>query len=339
MSQVAARDAEADLTIARIMEEHGVRVSLSEFHAAVNVTFHEFESESYDIEHADMWESVPRQINLLADDCVPRENAGQSLPDKIRLLDIGCGTGLATDSLLKSEIGRRICSVDLLDTSPAMLKQARKRSSQWSVPVSFHEGLLESLGTDVKYDWIITCSVLHHVPHLQSFTEMVRGLQAPGGVFLHVQDPNGDFLADPELNGRMARRTRFAIPESLRRLAPRRIATRLVRELTGKQPDDPVSRTNRALLDRGVLATPMTASELFAITDIHVQNRRGVSGQEIRTWRPDWELVSCRSYGFFGELWSTLPPVYRRMEEELIRNGAPNGFHIGAAWRWSPAGG
>ena len=209
---------EVETLIADIMRRRGGRGSITEFHAAVNVAFHEFESEIYDLGHADMWQSVPKQIGLLVDDYVQHEGLANHFPKRIHVLDIGCGTGLATDSLLKSAIGFHIQAVDLLDTSPAMLRQAKKRSSQWNVPVTFHEGGLDSLGGGVKYQWIIASSVLHHVPNVHAFIDAVRRLQAPDGVFVHIQDPNGDFIADPELRERIRRRTRTVVPMWMQRL-------------------------------------------------------------------------------------------------------------------------
>src|SRR5689334_18584067 len=97
--------------VVEIMGRHGVRCTAEEFHSAVNITFHKLESEQYDELHHDMWESLPRQVSLLAEDCLRG-----GMPESIRMLDIGCGTGLATDSLLKSPLGGRIAEIDLLDT-------------------------------------------------------------------------------------------------------------------------------------------------------------------------------------------------------------------------------
>ncbi len=324
---------ETETTIAGIMRSHGGRGGIAEFHAAVNVTFHEFESESYDSLHADMWQSVPKQIGLLVDGYVQDARLTNHFPKGIRVLDIGCGTGLATDSLLKSAIGPHVQAVDLIDTSPAMLRQAKKRSSQWNVPVTFHEGVLDSLDSGVQYEWIIASSVLHHIPNVHAFVDAVRQLQAPQGVFLHIQDPNGDFIADPELRERMRRRTRSMVPAWMQRLTPRRIMGRIVRELTGRPLDILVWNTNRALLDRHIVATPLTVNELYAIVDIHVQNEKGISTSAIQKWRPDWKMISRVSYGFFGALCGTLPLKYRRMEEELTNKRAPNGYHVGALWQ------
>jgi hypothetical protein len=157
-------------------------------------------------------------------------------------------------------------------------------------------------------------------------------LQADYGVFLHVQDPNGDFLDDPELQRRKDRLSRRALPEWASRFTPRRIVGRLCREVTGKQGKDYLSQTNRVLLEKGVIATPLSIPEIFAITDIHV-HLRGISIARMKSWMPDYECVSQRSYGFFGELWDSLPGSLRREEENLIARHAPNGSFIGAAWR------
>src|ERR1700690_1683032 len=96
---------EALRSIAGIMSRHGAKCTASEFHAAVNVTFHEFESEVYDQEHADMWNSLPRQFALLVEDYF------RACPDpsrQFRLLDIGCGTGLATQCILGTQFQGRI---------------------------------------------------------------------------------------------------------------------------------------------------------------------------------------------------------------------------------------
>jgi SAM-dependent methyltransferase len=312
------------------MDRHGVRCSPEEFHRSVNVVFHDFESEIYDQVHRDMWESLPRQFELLAGDWLRSDPLA---PAGIRLLDIGCGTGLASDCLLKTVLGGRIQSIDLLDTSRSMLQQASKRAAGWKTLAVCHEGLLNALPPGKQYELIVTCSVLHHVPDLPEFLAAVSALQTAGGAFLHLQDPNGDFLADPELRRRMALASPAPFAEWASRFTPRRIAGRIYRELTGKQGQDYLSKTNRALIEKGVIATPLSVHEIFSITDIHVQDGEGISISSMESWLPDHACLSRRSYGFFGKLWSTLPKGQRRMEEDLIASHALNGLHIGALWR------
>ena len=316
--------------IKKIMYRHGVRCTAEEFHAAVNITFHNFESEVYDHEHADMWDSLPREFDRLAGDCVKAaENQ-----DELNLLDIGCGTGLATDCLLKSELGTKIKHIDLLDTSRSMLTQAAKRAAGWNRPFAIYEGLVDALPKDKKYSLIVTCSVLHHVPDLAAFLRTVRTLQGDNGMYIHLQDPNGDFASDAEYLQRVAQmKSRKLLPEVVYRFTPRRVVNRIYRELTGKQGDSYCAKTNRTLLNAGVISTPLSVAEIYSITDIHVLDGAGISIRRMKDWMSDYDLISMRSYAFFGTLWSNLPPKLKSKEEALGRNKALNGMHIGAVWK------
>jgi 2-polyprenyl-3-methyl-5-hydroxy-6-metoxy-1,4-benzoquinol methylase len=319
-----------DVLFGGIMKRHGVTCTAEEFHRAVNVTFHEFESQTYDSAHRDMWDSLPQQFSLLVEDWL---RVSAKPPGEIHLLDIGCGTGLASDSMIRTAVGGSIQSVTLLDTSPAMLRRASQRAAGWRIPFRCHEGTVESCASGTsRYQAIVTCSVLHHVPDLAAFLRAVRNLQADGGAFFHLQDPNGDYAGDPILRERMAQVAK-PLPEWCYRFAPNRIVARLVREWTGKQGQDEVSQTNRALLEKGIVSSPLSVQEMFSITDIHVHDSQGISIGSMKTWMPDYELVSQRSYGFFGQLGSTLAPPYARQEQDLIAARTPNGIHIGAAWQ------
>jgi SAM-dependent methyltransferase len=315
------------------MKRHGSSCSPEEFHAALNLVFHEFESETYDRAHAHMWETLPAQFALLVEDCLL---SCPEPPREIHLLDIGCGTGLAADCLLRTAIGARIKSVDLLDTSPSMLRRALARIDRRGVSVTCRNGTIASLPASQRYEVIVTCSVLHHIPDLPAFLRAVRGAQAEGGVFLHLHDPNGDSWNDPELRMRTALVSSSSLPDWAGRLTPRRVLGRLYRELTRKQGQDYISKTNRALLEKGIVATPLSSDEIFAITDIHAQDGDGISVSRMRTWMPDYECISQRSYGFFGKPYTALPARYRKLEDDLIRRRALNGSKIGAAWKLRP---
>jgi SAM-dependent methyltransferase len=311
-----------------IMRRHGITSTPAEFHAAVNVCFHRFESEVYDEVHQDMWNSVPQEVELLASDCLKDQG-----PSPLRMLDIGCGTGLALDSVMRSSLGPRVKEIDLLDTSTAMLARAQKRREQWGKTGRTVEGIVESLPSGVSYDLIITCSVLHHVPDLASFLKAVDSLQTgvPGALFIHLQDPNGDFLDDP-MRAKRATEMAPAIPDSLARFKPARILARLKREIKGEQGQDYISKTNRELMQTGIISSPLSVEEIFSITDIHVRDG-GISIDRMKAWLPAYQLVSRRTYGFFGVLSSTLPPALRQREDQYSQAGELNGEHISAAWR------
>jgi SAM-dependent methyltransferase len=212
-----------------------------------------------------------------------------------------------------------------------MLRRASERAKSWNVPVRSLEGLLNAADLRDKYDLIVICSVLHHVPDIPAFLRTVRRLQAGGGIFMHLQDPNGDYLADPELKARMRQEEKRS-SQRTSRFHPRRILGRLYRELSGKQGDDYIAKTNRELVTRGVRKEPLTVEELFSITDIHVVDGKGVSVSEFQGLLPEYRLIAQRSYGFMGVLQTSLPDELRKEEERLIASQALNGFHVGAVW-------
>src|SRR5450631_1377150 len=115
-------------SLSPVMEKYGVTCSPEQFHEGVNLAFHRAESQVYDEIHRCMWESLPRQMDLLVLDSIA---AGAAPGFDLSALDIGCGTGLASELLLRTELGRVITEFDLLDTSAEMLERIKSRASGW----------------------------------------------------------------------------------------------------------------------------------------------------------------------------------------------------------------
>ena len=308
-----------------LMEAKGVTTSAEDFHRAVNLTFHDVEARHYDELHRSMWESLPRQFELLTRDL---EADGRGPTGGLTLLDVGCGTGLSSELLLRTPLGRRVTRVHLLDTSPEMLERSRWRAAGWGVPHRVVEGTIADVPDSAAYDLVLVCSVLHHIPDLPAFLRRVGALERPGGAFLHLQDPNGEHARDEGLARRKAelQRARF-----LQRLGAK--ARRLLRSDAAYIGD-----VNRRLLEAGVIREPMTAGEIWSVTDIHVVDLPYSMGDGISTARlaealPDYDLVSRRSYGFFGQLASELPPAFREREQALVDARALDGEWVSGAWR------
>jgi SAM-dependent methyltransferase len=321
-----------------IMNRCDSPLSPAEFHEAVNVTFHGFESQDYDAGHQDMWQSLPRQFDLLvADLLADAAQRQQPVPDQLRMLDVGCGTGLATDCILKSSLGPRIGHVTLLDTSTAMLKLSEQRLKAAGKAYTVVHGMLESAPSDPPFDLIITSSVLHHVIDLASFFQAVRQRQSPGGVFLHIQDPNGAVHDDGVYEARKKEMAGTETPQWLARLHPRRILGRIQRELNGTQGKDCISLTIAALQDKGVTRKPLTVADLFRVTDFHVNNGAGIRISSIERQLLGYRLISSRSYGFFGVLEADLSPEFQKQEQQYSEQKDQQGGHIGAIWRLEQA--
>ena len=315
----------------------GFSGDIADFHRAVNVAFHACESRVYDDMHRCMWESLPTQFNLIATDCL------QHAPDlatrtDLRLLDIGCGTGLSAQLLLDSPLGQRVQHVTLLDTSAEMLSLANARVTRAGRTTETFCGELGDLPTDRRFDVILTCSVLHHIPDVATFLEDVAVRQETGGLFLHMHDPNYDHRHGAESVARVRTLRDRAPYASLRNVAEslgvKEIAAGIRRLARPARLPGYMADMNARLIAEGVIRTPMTRREIYSVTDIHVGDDEGVSLTQIRTvlTPKGYDFVSARSYAFFGALQSELPPDLAARESQMIQAGVPDGTQFGAAW-------
>lgn len=313
-----------------IIEAKAGKVSPAEFHDSVNRVFHSHESAVYDGIHRDMRLTLPRHYSGLVNAFL----ASHPLGGPIRVLDIGCGTGLSAELLLQTALADRIAEIDLLDTSDEMLRRCGQRPALRQVKHRLVQGTLGDLPVKPAYDVILTCSVLHHIPDLDTFFRDLRRLHRQGGMFLHLQDPNGDFMDDPELRRRTERfESTKHVPAWRKRMTPQRIWRRLRAAVTGNEARSYIDLVNDDLLRSGVIVEPLTYNEIWSVTDIHIYNGKGISLRTLAQLLPGYEMVAARSYSFFGTMSSELPPRFRKEEERLIGEGARNGLHIAAAWR------
>jgi SAM-dependent methyltransferase len=312
--------------LAPLMRAKGVVIPPQEFQALVNSVLHRFESKSYDQRHRDMAQSLPRQFELFIDDYLRRY-----LPRPgMTVLDVGCGTGLSSELLLRTRLRSYIGRIDLLDPSPEMLEMCRQRRTLETVPCRTVCGTVHDLPIQPPYDFILACSVLHHIPDLGAFARAAAAQQVAGGTFLHLQDSNADYFDDQERLERV-RQWQRSQPLSLRRalkgLRRLRSHARIRRKTWGS-----IEETNRELFRLQTIREPMTAEELWSVTDFHEHHGRGISISAMGERLPEYERISRRSYAFWGVLESDLPWPLRRMERELIRFKAQNGCRAGGLW-------
>ncbi len=104
--------------------------------------------------------------------------------DKIKILDLGCGTGNLSQKLLLAYPNARISCVDMAEN---MLKMA-KAKLKGSRNVLFWQGDVRDLSCREKYDCIVSSMVLHHVEGREKprLYRKLRNCLPKGGVFLCV---------------------------------------------------------------------------------------------------------------------------------------------------------
>ncbi len=304
-------------------------LSPERFHEAVNVIFHDVEANHYDAVHADMWSSLGRQLNLLSED------VSGMVAEGARLLDVGCGTGLSTQLLLDSSMGPKVSHATLADTSSRMIENAKRRARGWKIPFSVHCGST----SDIKdtFNVILICSVLHHIPNLSRFLTDISALQQPGGIIMHLQDPNGDWLMDNQYRERLSE-FESTRPTPLNRKLLGMVPTAAkswVKRILGMR--NYIDEVNERLIQMKVVNKRMTEAEIWSVTDIHVDGLpysvgKGISLRRMQDDLPDYRLVSARSYGFYGYLESELHGNFLQRERELIGQRALNGRYLAATW-------
>lgn len=316
-------------SIRSIVSRNQIQLDAEEFQAIVNDVFHSFESVVYDDIHQDMWRSLPLQFDLLAEDVLQRGKT-----DHLSLIDVGCGTGLSTELILRSPLGPHIDHVTLLDPSPEMLTEASKRMSAWPIDRTIARGFLGDLPSGQRYDLVLACSVLHHIPSLPEFCRDVTERTTIGSYFVHLQDLNGDVQNDDRASARVRALEERLGEKSLRdRFRIRHLRGKLRSVFPRLRPRSYIDDVNDELKRRGVIRAPLTDAEVWTVTDVHVYSGKGISIPRINEMLPEFRLCNQRSYGFFGRLWSELPEPFRQEEERMIAAGEKDGHYVAAVWQ------
>ena len=316
-----------------LMNRKGVTVSKETFHHAVNTIFHNIEARDYDVLHKGMDVSLQQQFDLLGKDVV--DSLPKDIGKTLVLLDVGCGTGMSTDKLLKSPLGQYISKVYLLDTSKGMLEQCALKAATWNKPFELIEGDIYSQD-NIKADIILTCSVLHHIPNLPDFLSKITTLQNPNGFYIHLQDPSGDYIFTEEYQKRVQELRNYRIKSNPLKAIAGKLKSKL-NSLSGKT-EDYINEVNQTLLESNIIKEPLTDKEIWSITDIHVDNLpnnhgRGISLQFLKEQLKAYRLHKTRSYGFFGELKMYLPESFQAKEEQWINENRLDGRELAAVWQ------
>jgi 2-polyprenyl-3-methyl-5-hydroxy-6-metoxy-1,4-benzoquinol methylase len=314
-----------------LLKKTGSSLSVEEFQSRINIVFHDHEAFHYDRMHLDMWESLQEQINLLVNDYLEIKEPSSN----ISVLDIGCGTGLSTQQLLHSKLANYITEITLLDTSSNMLKQAEVKAKTWGKKyVIVNSEVSDLMG---QYDVIIVCSVLHHIPELDSFLNKIDTLLKPDGVFIHLQDPNGDYLNDSNYLKRVTEFESIVSQSTTKKLVdfiPKNWKHFINRNLGRKNYIDCI---NDQLLSEKVIRRRMTADEIWSVTDIHVENKfnstnKGISLNYLKNHFKNLQLIKQRSYAFYNVLKSDLPEELKKNEDAFIAQNELNGRNISCIW-------
>jgi len=308
--------------------------SIKDFHEKVNLTFHNIEAKYYDKIHAEMWINLPEQMERMIDRVFAwfdKQNI-----QKIKVLDLGCGTGLASQLLINSLVGRKIASIFLLDPSHAMLQKAKQRSMKWNMPVNSSCGYIEDV--EEKFDLIITSSVMHHIPNIPQFISNIENRLNAKGVFVSLHDPLAEAIDSEAYQNRTARLIQTTKFNFQNRTLKQRIIGKITRILEGSiKPETYIEEVNQELIRLNIIKTHLTPAEMWSITDIHVEGlpysaNNGISLKNLEKSAKELSLAYFNTYCFFGKLKSDLPEEYKAEENNLTLTDDKFGRNFNSMW-------
>jgi 2-polyprenyl-6-hydroxyphenyl methylase/3-demethylubiquinone-9 3-methyltransferase len=140
----------------------------------------------------------------------------------VRLLDVGCGAGLASEALARA--GHNVTGVDASD---AAIEAARAHAAE---QIDYRVGTAEDLlGAGARFDAVTALEIIEHVPDQPAFMRTLAQLVEPGGmVFVSTLNRSWRSLAVAKIGAEYIARLlpagthdwrRFVKPEELASMA------------------------------------------------------------------------------------------------------------------------
>ena len=116
------------------------------------------------------------------------------VPKGLRVLEVGCGRGIALAALT------RVCqpaSLTALDIDPTLLEVARANAREQDLDVTFVEGDVRNMPLhDGAFDLVVDFGTCYHVQGRKAALAEVQRVLAPGGLFFY-ESPLSQALAHP----------------------------------------------------------------------------------------------------------------------------------------------
>lgn len=112
------------------------------------------------------------------------DEIGQYLPDKGRILDIGCGFGLFTLYFASTQPGRTMYGID---SNARRIDLARESAKRLGLDNAHYESEdARDWSTEESFDAVYLLDLIHHLPRAEvsGFLERVRDALRPGGLLL-----------------------------------------------------------------------------------------------------------------------------------------------------------
>jgi len=265
---------QASLMNQHLLEDYlrhvGATLPAEEFCKVVSDYYHEIESVYYDQVHQEIFENetvVAWRAALQA--------AKPFLPNRLRVLDIGCGTGFAAQTVLQTLGSDRVDQMVCIDPSQHMLTICERKLALHPCAKRFlHANIAQLLEQNSGFDLIVSNSVLHHVFALGVFLRDLDRALAPGGIYICGHEPSERHYKITEIK-KWNRRFNWY----MRLRGALKVKRTLKRALSGMgiiaRATNLSEKVNESLLAEGHATTPLAANAIQKMVDIHVPQSYG----------------------------------------------------------------
>ena len=319
------------------LRQVGATLQAEEFCKVVSHYYHEIESGYYDQVHQEIFEDETVGAWRAA-----LQAAAPHLPKRLHVLDIGCGTGFAAQTVLQTLGSDRVEQLVCIDPSPHMLNICEQKLTPYPCVKRFqHMDIAQLLEEKPVFDLIVTNSVLHHVFDLGAFLRHLDRALAPGGVYICGHEPSARYYTIAEMK---QWNRRFNSYLRIRRgLKVKRMLKRLLSDMgliaRGVSISDKV---NSRLVADGYITVPLAANALHKMVDIHVPQstgeylwgRPGFSPEAILSeYLPNYTSIFSATYHYIKAPLNRLGFYWRHVNNRLKERHPDGGADIIMAFR------
>ena len=273
----------------------------------LNSLYHRVEAAYYDQRHPEVYKQLPRywaEMVAVAAEERPRQTW--------RVLNFGCGTGFEAMQVIQAMGVEKISSISCYDPVKEMVDLCAVNIGRLIKQSRFFTSLEELKNDRMKYDLLVTNSVLHHLYEPFDVIQSLLSELSSDALWLSGHEPSRRFYLNNECDRlyksfrREYRWRKFLMFEPyLKRI--KRVC---------HIDTNPSARTARMAFEKGLFSKKPPAELVQRIVDFHVPGsaEEALSGNGLDVEEMDqilagvWQRIWTETYGFLGPYYEVKAP-------------------------------